>query len=402
MLFLLCNSQLWTTIDWPCSGSGDSLFVCVWVLNLFLALLLSSFSSENLSAPDDDGEMNNLHIAIHRITRGLTWCRGQVVDFFNGNLKRRRKKRKEAKAMMKLKRLSSTHTPESNGAVIGRGLEKFVAPEEDSYMTNPNLTISVPIAPGESDVEFPEEEDEEEEEEEEDQRSVTSEKEEEETEEGLEQKDEISLSEGSTVDLRKPGEEEDHFSEMAEEAMDPENCFPDLCVRRFRCCDVDTAEGLGLVWWRLRKTCYHIVEHSWFESFIIFMILLSSGALAFEDIYIEQRKVIKVILEYADKIFTYIFILEMLLKWIAYGFKKYFTNYWCWLDFLIVDVSLVSLVANTLGYSDFAAIKSLRTLRALRPLRALSRFEGMRPPLLPNPEPHTFNPHYCLTLSLTP
>lgn len=60
---------------------------------------------------------------------------------------------------------------------------------------------------------------------------------------------------------------------------------------------------------------------------------------AFEDIYIEQRKVVKVVLEYADKIFTYIFILEMMLKWLAYGFKKYFTNYWCWLDFLIVDVS---------------------------------------------------------------
>lgn len=44
----------------------------------------------------------------------------------------------------------------------------------------------------------------------------------------------------------------------------------------------------------------------------------------------------------------------------------------------LLQVSLVSLVANTLGYSDFAAIKSLRTLRALRPLRALSRFEGMR------------------------
>lgn len=43
-----------------------------------------------------------------------------------------------------------------------------------------------------------------------------------------------------------------------------------------------------------------------------------------------------------------------------------------------IQVSLISLVANSLGYSDFAAIKSLRTLRALRPLRALSRFEGMR------------------------
>uniref|UniRef100_A0A3Q4GT06 Sodium channel protein n=1 Tax=Neolamprologus brichardi TaxID=32507 RepID=A0A3Q4GT06_NEOBR len=212
----------------------------IFLLNLFLALLLSSFSSDNLSAPDDDGEMNNLHIAIHRITRGLAWCRRQVpvchfvtstelvlshtvsfmfsvvqvVDFFNGNLKRRRQKRKEAKAMMKLK----------------------------------------------------------------------------------------------------------------------------------------------------------IVEVNQIKA-------LSTPAQAFEDIYIEQRRVIKVVLEYADKIFTYIFILEMMLKWLAYGFKKYFTNYWCWLDFLIVDISVL---ANTLGYSDLAAIKSLRTLRALRPLRALSRFEGMR------------------------
>lgn len=37
-------------------------------------------------------------------------------------------------------------------------MEKYVVPEDDSYMTNPNLTISVPIAPGESDIEFPEEE----------------------------------------------------------------------------------------------------------------------------------------------------------------------------------------------------------------------------------------------------
>lgn len=37
--------------------------------------------------------------------------------------------------------------------------------------------------------------------------------------------------------------------------------------------------GWWKVWWTLRKTCYRIVEHNWFESFIIFMILLSSGAL---------------------------------------------------------------------------------------------------------------------------
>lgn len=42
------------------------------------------------------------------------------------------------------------------------------------------------------------------------------------------------------------------------------------------------------------------------------------------------------------------------------------------------QVSLISLVANTLGFAEMGPIKSLRTLRALRPLRALSRFEGMR------------------------
>uniref|UniRef100_A0A8C0H438 Sodium channel protein n=1 Tax=Chelonoidis abingdonii TaxID=106734 RepID=A0A8C0H438_CHEAB len=150
------------------------------------------------------------------------------------------------------------------------------------------------------------------------------------------------------------------------------------CVRRFPFLYVDITTNKGKIWWNLRKTCFKIVEHNWFETFIVFMILLSSGALAFEDIYIEQRKVIRTILEHADKVFSYVFVLEMVLKWVAYGFKVYFTNAWCWLDFLIVDVSIISLTANWLGYSELGAIKSLRTLRALRPLRALSRFEGMR------------------------
>ncbi|KAK3550964.1 hypothetical protein QTP70_011471 [Hemibagrus guttatus] len=99
---------------------------------------------------------------------------------------------------------------------------------------------------------------------------------------------------------------------------------------------------------------------------------------AFEDIYIEQRKVVKIVLEFADKIFTYIFILEMVLKWLAYGFKKYFTNYWCWLDFIIVDISVIGLLASAFNYEQIGTLRVLRTLRALRPLRAVSRFAGMR------------------------
>uniref|UniRef100_A0A8D2LN69 Sodium channel protein n=1 Tax=Varanus komodoensis TaxID=61221 RepID=A0A8D2LN69_VARKO len=183
----------------------------------------------------------------------------------------------------------------------------------------------------------------------------------------------------STVDYKPPDPvEEEAVAEEAAENDEPEECFTEGCVRRCPCLYVDTKTEKGKKWWNLRKTCFKIVEHNWFETFIIFMILLSSGALAFEDIYIERRQTIRTMLEYADKIFSYIFVIEMLLKWVAYGFKVYFTNAWCWLDFLIVDVSLISLTANWLGYSELGAIKSLRTLRALRPLRALSRFEGMR------------------------
>lgn len=60
---------------------------------------------------------------------------------------------------------------------------------------------------------------------------------------------------------------------------------------------------------------------------------------AFEDSYLEQKPRVKSLLEYTDRVFTFIFVFEMLLKWVAYGFKKYFTNAWCWLDFLIVNVS---------------------------------------------------------------
>lgn len=50
-------------------------------------------------------------------------------------------------------------------------------------------------------------------------------------------------------------------------------------MRRFKCCQVSVEDGKGKIWWNLRKTCYKIVEHNWFETFIVFMILLSSGAL---------------------------------------------------------------------------------------------------------------------------
>lgn len=118
------------------------------------------------------------------------------------------------------------------------------------------------------------------------------------------------------MDFGEAGEGGDSLDFELEESMEPYACFPDGkyccnncyhlthtssgiikilhitpshvrlysdCVKKFKCCQVNVEVGWWKVWWTLRKTCYRIVEHNWFESFIIFMILLSSGALVRND-----------------------------------------------------------------------------------------------------------------------
>ncbi|XP_045931924.1 sodium channel, voltage gated, type VIII, alpha subunit b isoform X1 [Micropterus dolomieu] len=383
---VLCGE--WIETMWDCMEvAGQTMCLTVFmmvmvignlvVLNLFLALLLSSFSADNLAATDDDGEPNNLQLAVARIKKGIAWFKIHMRVFVATVLKKQpiEDEQKPLDDMYEKKlNCIANHTVDinrdldyaknGNGTTsgIGSSVGKYMIDEDYmSFIHNPNLTVCVPIAVGESDFENLNTED------------FSSESD----VENSKDLDDTSSSEGSTIDI-KPDVEEVAVVEVVEEYLDPDACWTDECVAKYKCCDVPITHGWGKHWWFLRKTCYLIVEHNWFETLIIFMILLSSGALAFEDVYIEQRKTVKIILEYADRVFTYIFILEMLLKWVAYGFVKYFTNAWCWLDFFIVDVSIVSLIANALGFSDLGPIKSLRTLRALRPLRALSRFEGMR------------------------
>uniref|UniRef100_A0A3Q4MRB0 Sodium channel protein n=1 Tax=Neolamprologus brichardi TaxID=32507 RepID=A0A3Q4MRB0_NEOBR len=337
---VLCGE--WIETMWDCMEvAGQAMCLIVFmmvmvignlvVLNLFLALLLSSFSADNLAATDDDGEPNNLQISVMRIKKGIAWIKAKM-RILMASLLRKPPMEDEQKPL------------EDIG--IGSSVGKYMIDEDHmSFIHNPNLTVCVPIAVGESDFENLNTED------------FSSESD----NENSKELDDTSSSEGSTIDI-KPDVEEVVVVETVEEYMEPEPCWTDGETTASTPPITSTPQGLG-------GNC---------RTLIIFMILLSSGALAFEDVYIEQRKTIRIILEYADRVFTYIFILEMLLKWVAYGFVKYFTNAWCWLDFFIVDVSIVSLVANALGYSDLGPIKSLRTLRALRPLRALSRFEGMR------------------------
>uniref|UniRef100_A0A3B3QP83 Sodium channel protein n=1 Tax=Paramormyrops kingsleyae TaxID=1676925 RepID=A0A3B3QP83_9TELE len=379
---ILCGE--WIETMWDCMEVANItmcmvLFLMVMiignlvVLNLFLALLLSSFSGDNLQVADDDSELNNLQLSVLRINRATDWVKAYIRGLIWKILGKQPKEdgvleegegenhSKEAFNMNNINR----QEPKTDFRVLD-GLSHWADDVHPSgFLLSSDFTFTVPIAQEESDLEM-----------------LDTDGEDFSTDEELGEDENPGSKKCSTLDYVPPPPQPDPNEVEEQEPMEPEACYTDSkvfdCLRWCPCLVLDTSEGRGKAWWTLRRTCYTIVEHDYFESFIIFMILLSSGALAFEDIYLERRRTIKILLEYADIVFSYIFVIEMLLKWVAYGYKVYFTNAWCWLDFLIVDVSLISLAANIMGYSELGPIKSLRTLRALRPLRALSRFEGMR------------------------
>lgn len=60
------------------------------------------------------------------------------------------------------------------------------------------------------------------------------------------------------------------------------------CYSRCPFLDIDTSQGRGKIWCNIRRTCFSIVENNYFESFIVFMILLSSGALVNIDILLQR------------------------------------------------------------------------------------------------------------------
>lgn len=156
------------------------------------------------------------------------------------------------------------------------------------------------------------------------------------------------------------------------------DCFPESCYKKFPFLAGDEDSPFWQGWGNLRYKTFQLIENKYFETAVITMILLSSLALALEDVHLSQRPILQDILYYMDRIFTVIFFFEMLIKWLALGFQKYFTNAWCWLDFVIVMVSLINFIASLCGAGGIQAFKTMRTLRALRPLRAMSRMQGMR------------------------
>jgi voltage-gated sodium channel type II alpha len=354
------------------------------VLNLFLALLLSSFGASNLSVPTADAETNKLAEAFARIGRFNRWVKGLIASFFRGifNICICAKNKilprppeppppePEPEIIVKKRpRLAETARMVMNSKRLMNDLKKL-HPDEDKTDTlsmasygshNYIMTKEKMSKKGNKGEEKGDENRTEGGEEEPEWYDEDNEGEGEEGEEG----DGDEQAAPHVVKVEEPEEEM------------PQDCMPPRFYERFPFF-LFTDTPFGVMWMNLRLKTFRLIENKYFETAVITMILLSSLALALEDVNLPNDPILTDILFHMDRIFTVIFFFEMLIKWLALGFVGYFTNAWCWLDFVIVMVSLINFVAALMGFGSVQAFKTMRTLRALRPLRAMSRMQGMR------------------------
>ncbi|KAM4821260.1 LOW QUALITY PROTEIN: sodium channel protein type 11 subunit alpha [Thomomys bottae] len=404
---ILCGE--WIENMWECMNEASKplcivVFVSIMVigklvvLNLFIALLLNSFSNEEGGgSPDGDVRKTKVQLAMERFQRAFTFLARTLAQFCCKACKRRpgpqpgepEEEPEESSAAKSKARNPLVTEMKKGGLKSWEELDGFTPARKISSPGNDGIRLA-PLAEEEVDAEDLNGEN--------NASPTTVQSEAERQAYGFTPETNMSTSPGELAEidvfpdedttlaiqrLRKKSDAASMLSECstvdlhdgparpphALPTKQPDRCLPAGLSGCFSCCGKHERRRLWGTWWNLRKTCYQIVRHSWFESFIIFVILLSSGALVFEDVHLPKQPHVQAVLNCTDSIFTFIFILEMGLKWVAFGFGKYFTSAWCWLDFIIVIVSVVSLVDE---------LEIFRTLRALRPLRALSQFEGMK------------------------
>ncbi|KQS30168.1 uncharacterized protein Dere_GG19319, isoform U [Drosophila erecta] len=437
---VLCGE--WIESMWDCMYVGDVSCIPFFlatvvignlvVLNLFLALLLSNFGSSSLSAPTADNDTNKIAEAFNRIGRFKSWVKRNIADCFKLIRNKLTNQISDQPSGERTNQISWIWSEEhgdnelelghdeilADGLIkkgikeqtqlevaIGDGMEftihgdmKNNKPKKSKYLNNATMignsinhqdnrlehelnhrglslqdddTASINSYGSHKNRPFKDE----------------SHKGSAETMEGEEKRDASKEDLGLDEELDEEGECEEgpldgdiiihaHDEDILDEY--PADCCPDSYYKKFPILAGDDDSPFWQGWGNLRLKTFQLIENKYFETAVITMILMSSLALALEDVHLPQRPILQDILYYMDRIFTVIFFLEMLIKWLALGFKVYFTNAWCWLDFVIVMVSLINFVASLVGAGGIQAFKTMRTLRALRPLRAMSRMQGMR------------------------
>uniref|UniRef100_A0A672YE18 Voltage-dependent T-type calcium channel subunit alpha-1H n=1 Tax=Sphaeramia orbicularis TaxID=375764 RepID=A0A672YE18_9TELE len=131
----------------------------------------------------------------------------------------------------------------------------------------------------------------------------------------------------------------------------------------------------------LRLSIHTLCTSHYLDLFITFIICINVFTMSIE--HYNQPQYLEEVLKYCNYVFTFIFIIEALLKLAAFGIHRFFKDRWNQLDIAIVALSIMGITLEELKMNaalpiNPTIIRIMRVLRIARVLKLLKMATGMR------------------------
>ncbi|XP_069381163.1 voltage-dependent T-type calcium channel subunit alpha-1H isoform X2 [Paralichthys olivaceus] len=131
----------------------------------------------------------------------------------------------------------------------------------------------------------------------------------------------------------------------------------------------------------LRLSIHTLCTSHYLDLFITFIICINVFTMSIE--HYNQPKYLEEVLKYCNYVFTFIFVIEALLKLVAFGIHRFFKDRWNQLDIAIVALSIMGITLEELKMNaalpiNPTIIRIMRVLRIARVLKLLKMAKGMR------------------------
>uniref|UniRef100_A0A7N6AA31 Ion transport domain-containing protein n=1 Tax=Anabas testudineus TaxID=64144 RepID=A0A7N6AA31_ANATE len=131
----------------------------------------------------------------------------------------------------------------------------------------------------------------------------------------------------------------------------------------------------------VRLWIHTLCTSHYLDLFITFIICINVFTMSVE--HYNQPQYLEEVLKYCNYVFTIIFIIEALLKLVAFGIQRFFKDRWNQLDIAIVALSIMGITLEELKMNaalpiNPTIIRIMRVLRIARVLKLLKMATGMR------------------------
>ncbi|KAK3552350.1 hypothetical protein QTP86_011177 [Hemibagrus guttatus] len=131
----------------------------------------------------------------------------------------------------------------------------------------------------------------------------------------------------------------------------------------------------------VRLMIHNLCTNHYLDLFITFIICVNVVTMSLE--HYSQPHSLEITLKYCNYFFTSTFVLEAMLKLIAFGFRRFFKDRWNQLDLAIVLLSVMGITLEEIEISaalpiNPTIIRIMRVLRIARVLKLLKMATGMR------------------------